>query len=67
MTADKKHFAPGASTVGAAGRRAAKRAADPSVPAGTNAAVAELAQSDHFGPWFAAQSGRLPPDFELDL
>jgi hypothetical protein len=22
---------------------------------------------DGFGPWFAEQSGRLPPDFELDI
>jgi hypothetical protein len=32
-----------------------------------NAALAVIATPDDFGPWFAAQAGRLPPDFELDL
>jgi hypothetical protein len=32
-----------------------------------NAALAVIAAPDDFGPWFAAQAGRLPPDFELDL
>jgi len=32
-----------------------------------NAALAVIAAPDDFGPWFAAQSGRLPPDFELGL
>jgi hypothetical protein len=32
-----------------------------------NAALAVLAAPDDFGPWFAAQGGRLPKDFELDL
>jgi len=32
-----------------------------------NAALAVIAASDDFGPWFAAQSGRLPKDFELEL
>ena len=32
-----------------------------------NAALAVLAASDDFGPWFAAQSGRLPKDFELEI
>jgi hypothetical protein len=57
MKADKKHSAS------AADRRVANGAAHPSVPDGTNAA----APADDFGPWFAAQSGRLPPDFELEL
>lgn len=30
-----------------------------------NAALAVLAAPDDFGPWFAAQAGRLPKDFEL--
>jgi hypothetical protein len=32
-----------------------------------NAALAVIAAPDDFGPWFAAQAGRLPPDFALDL
>jgi hypothetical protein len=32
-----------------------------------NAALAVLAAPDNFGPWFAAQAGRLPKDFELEL
>jgi hypothetical protein len=32
-----------------------------------NAALAVLAAPDDFGPWFAAQSGRLPQDFELEI
>jgi hypothetical protein len=32
-----------------------------------NAALAVIAAPDDFGAWFAAQAGRLPPDFELDL
>ncbi len=32
-----------------------------------NAALALLAAPDDFGPWFAAQAGRLPEDFELEL
>ena len=32
-----------------------------------NAALAVLAVPDDFGPWFAAQAGRLPKDFELEL
>jgi hypothetical protein len=32
-----------------------------------NAALAVIAASDDFGPWFAGQAGRLPADFELDL
>ena len=32
-----------------------------------NAALAVIAAPDDFGPWFAAQAGRLPKDFELDL
>jgi hypothetical protein len=32
-----------------------------------NAALAVLAAPDDFGPWFAAQSGRLQKDFELEL
>jgi hypothetical protein len=32
-----------------------------------NAALAVIAAPDDFGPWFAAQAGRLPADFELDL
>jgi hypothetical protein len=32
-----------------------------------NAALAVIAAPDDFGPWFAAQAGRLPTDFELDL
>jgi hypothetical protein len=32
-----------------------------------NAALAVLAAPDDFGPWFAAQAGRLPKDFELAL
>jgi hypothetical protein len=32
-----------------------------------NAALAVLAMPDDFGPWFAAQAGRLPKDFELEL
>jgi hypothetical protein len=32
-----------------------------------NAALAAIATPDDFGLWFAAQAGRLPPDFELDL
>jgi hypothetical protein len=32
-----------------------------------NAALAVLAAPDDFGPWFAAQSGRLPKDFELEI
>ena len=31
------------------------------------AALAVIAASDDFGPWFAAQAGRLPKDFELDF
>jgi hypothetical protein len=30
-----------------------------------NAALAVIAAPDDFGPWFAAQAGRLPKDFEL--
>jgi hypothetical protein len=32
-----------------------------------SAALAVLAAPDDFGPWFAAQAGRLPKDFELEL
>jgi len=32
-----------------------------------NAALAVLAAADDFGPWFAAQAGRLPKDFELEI
>ena len=32
-----------------------------------NVALAVLAAPDDFGPWFAAQSGRLPQDFELEI
>ena len=32
-----------------------------------SAALAVIAASDDFGPWFAAQAGRLPKDFELDF
>jgi hypothetical protein len=32
-----------------------------------NAALAVLAAADDFGPWFAAQAGRLPKDFDLAL
>ena len=32
-----------------------------------NAALAVLAAPDDFGPWLAAQSGRLPKDFELEI
>jgi hypothetical protein len=32
-----------------------------------NAALAVIAAADDFGPWFAAQAGRLPAEFELDL
>jgi len=32
-----------------------------------NAALAVIAAPDDFGPWFAAQAGRLPADFALDL
>jgi hypothetical protein len=32
-----------------------------------NAALAVLAAPDDFGPWFAAQAGRLPKDFELEI
>jgi hypothetical protein len=32
-----------------------------------NAALAVLAAPDDFGTWFAAQAGRLPKDFELEL
>ncbi len=32
-----------------------------------NAALAVLAAPDDFGPWFAAQAGRLTKDFELEL
>jgi hypothetical protein len=32
-----------------------------------NAALAVLAAPDDFGTWFAAQVGRLPKDFELEL
>jgi hypothetical protein len=32
-----------------------------------NAALAVIAAPDDFGPWFAAQAGRLPKDFELEL
>ncbi len=32
-----------------------------------NAALAVLAAPDDFGPWFAAQAGRLAKDFELEL
>jgi len=32
-----------------------------------NAALAVLAAPDDFGPWFAAQAGRLPRDFELEI
>ena len=31
-----------------------------------NAALAVIAAPDDFGPWFAAQAGRLPKDFELE-
>jgi hypothetical protein len=67
MRPDKNNSALGSSTVRAADGGAAKRVADPTVPAGINAAVAETAPPDDFGPWFAGQSGRLPTDFELDL
>jgi hypothetical protein len=32
-----------------------------------NVALAVLAAPDDFGPWFAAQAGRLPKDFELEI
>jgi hypothetical protein len=32
-----------------------------------NAALAMIAAPDDFGPWFSAQAGRLPKDFELEL
>jgi hypothetical protein len=32
-----------------------------------NAALAVIAAPDDFGPWFAAQAGRLPKDFEVEL
>jgi hypothetical protein len=32
-----------------------------------NAALAVIAAPDDFGPWFAAQAGRLPKDFELEF
>jgi len=32
-----------------------------------NAALAVLAAPDDFGPWFAAQAGRLSKDFELAI
>jgi hypothetical protein len=32
-----------------------------------NAALAVLAAPDDFGPWFAAQAGRLPKEFELEF
>ena len=32
-----------------------------------NAALAVIAAPDDFGPWFAAQAGRLRKDFELEL
>jgi hypothetical protein len=32
-----------------------------------SAALAVIAASDDFGPWFAAQAGRLPKDFKLDF
>ena len=32
-----------------------------------NAALAVLAAPDDFGPWFVAQAGRLPKDFELEI
>jgi hypothetical protein len=32
-----------------------------------NAALAVLAAADDFGPWFAAQAGRLSKDFELAI
>ncbi len=32
-----------------------------------NAALAMIAAPDDFGPWFAAQAGRLAKDFELEL
>jgi hypothetical protein len=32
-----------------------------------NAALAVMAAPDDFGAWFAAQAGRLPKDFELEL
>jgi hypothetical protein len=32
-----------------------------------NAALAVIAAPDDFGPWFAAQAGRLPKDFELEI
>jgi hypothetical protein len=32
-----------------------------------NAALAVIAAPDDFGPWFVAQAGRLPKDFELEL
>jgi hypothetical protein len=32
-----------------------------------SAALAVIAAPDDFGPWFAAQAGRLAKDFELEL
>jgi hypothetical protein len=32
-----------------------------------SAALAVIAASDDFGPWFAAQAGRLSRDFKLDF
>jgi hypothetical protein len=32
-----------------------------------SAALAVIAASDDFGPWFVLQAGRLPKDFELDF
>ena len=32
-----------------------------------NAALAMIAAPDDFGSWFAAQAGRLPKDFDLEL
>ena len=61
MKVDKKDSAH------VADRRSAKRRTDPSVAAKSKATIGETAAADDFGPWFAAQSGRLAPDFELEL
>jgi hypothetical protein len=46
---------------------AEKPVADPTVTAGSSDAVAAALPPDEFGRWLAAQSPRLPPDFELDI
>jgi hypothetical protein len=48
-------------------RQIRKRASDKREIESINPTLAAIAALDDFGVWFAAQAGRMPADFELDL